>query len=549
MKLVINDNQLEKLVSLIKEDTSNPKKNVLFIGDSLSNGVGYTWNYELAEKYPNWSVKHITKAGESTSWMLNQLVAELSSKKYDLVFIYGGTNDMFSLVSIDQTLDNFKKMIDIVKRQGGKTIIFTGYDAGKVMSKDNLIPTNLCDINCMLKGRERMIELQKKLQRLEDATIIPTYKKNADPSWSKDGIHVGRSIHSLMADYIYDYLENTESLKSKKTTQKSMGKTFLDKMKNVVNNYLSKSFGSLFGQTTLKDKFVSSLEKTNENFLVNSNDLLIEANTLEYKKGDMNYSDATAKFQLALQLLGFSLENWGVDGIFGPETKKAVKDFQKENNLKVTGVIDSITRRKIIDIVKTDVTDEDFMNAQFTKTESLPATDIKLTGDRFENFAIDKHSEDFLLKVQNIAKKVDLDYKIILAIMFFESEMNPSAQNPSSNATGLIQFMPTTAKSLGTSVSELKNMSAIDQLDYVEKFFMDKKRSGLTSKVKSPEEAYLLVFYPLAVTKSNDFILGSEISDERAKKIYSQNKPFDTNKDGFISKGEVLQYIRKKWGI
>ena len=133
--------------------------------------------------------------------------------------------------------------------------------------------------------------------------------------------------------------------------------------------------------------------------------------------------------------------------------------------------------------------------------------------------------------------------------MFFESKMNPSAQNPSSNAIGLIQFMPTTAKSLGTSVSELKNMSAIDQLDYVEKFFMDKKRSGLTSKVKSPEEAYLLVFYPLAVTKSNDFILGSEISDERAKKIYSQNKPFDTNKDGFISKGEVLQYIRKKWGI
>jgi hypothetical protein len=109
--------------------------------------------------------------------------------------------------------------------------------------------------------------------------------------------------------------------------------------------------------------------------------------------------------------------------------------------------------------------------------------------------------------------------------------------------------MPFTAKGMGTSISELKNMSAIEQLDYVEKFFMDKKRSGLTSKVKSPEEAYLLVFYPIAVGKSNDFILGSEVSDERAKMIYSQNKPFDTNKDGFISKGEVLQYIKKKWGI
>jgi hypothetical protein len=189
------------------------------------------------------------------------------------------------------------------------------------------------------------------------------------------------------------------------------------------------------------------------------------------------------------------------------------------------------------------------MNVQFTKTESLPATDIKLTGDRFENFALDKNGEDFLLKVQNIGKKVDLDYKIILAIMYFESKMDPSAQNSSTNATGLIQFMPFTAKGMGTSISELKNMSAIEQLDYVEKFFMDKKRSGLTSKVKSPEEAYLLVFYPIAVGKSDDFILGSEVSDERAKMIYSQNKPFDTNKDGFISKGEVLQYIKKKWGI
>jgi peptidoglycan hydrolase-like protein with peptidoglycan-binding domain len=328
-----------------------------------------------------------------------------------------------------------------------------------------------------------------------------------------------------------------------------LGKNFIEKMKNTITNYLSKSFGSLFGSTKLKDKFVTSLEKTNESFVNVKNNILKEATTLEYKKGDMNYSDDVGKFQLALQLLGFSLEKWGADGIFGPETKKAVKDFQKEHNLNTTGKIDQVTKRKIIDMVKRDVTDEDFMNVQFTKTESLPATDIKLTGDRFENFALDKNGEDFLLKVQNIGKKVDLDYKIILAIMYFESKMDPSAQNSSTNATGLIQFMPFTAKGMGTSISELKNMSAIEQLDYVEKFFMDKKRSGLTSKVKSPEEAYLLVFYPIAVGKSNDFILGSEVSDERAKMIYSQNKPFDTNKDGFISKGEVLQYIKKKWGI
>jgi hypothetical protein len=114
-------------------------------------------------------------------------------------------------------------------------------------------------------------------------------------------------------------------------------------------------------------------------------------------------------------------------------------------------------------------------------------------------------------------------------------------------ATGLIQFMPFTAKSLDTSIESLRSMSALDQLDYVEKFY--RKNGNLISKIKSPEEAYFLVFYPAALLHNDDFVLGSEVSPQRARLIKNQNAPFDTNSDGGITKGEIKQFVRKKWGI
>jgi hypothetical protein len=114
-----------------------------------------------------------------------------------------------------------------------------------------------------------------------------------------------------------------------------------------------------------------------------------------------------------------------------------------------------------------------------------------------------------------------------------------------SRATGLIQFMPFTAKSLGTSVDSLKNMSAIQQLKYVEQFY--NKHRNLIPLISSPEEAYLLVFYPAAVGKPDNYVLG-DTSRKRAI-IAKQNKPFDKNNDKEITKGEILNYIRSKWGI
>jgi hypothetical protein len=59
-----------------------------------------------------------------------------------------------------------------------------------------------------------------------------------------------------------------------------------------------------------------------------------------------------------------------------------------------------------------------------------------------------------------------------MAAMAFETggSFSPAVPNKAgSGAVGLIQFMPSTAKGLGTSTEALKKMSAVQQLDFVKK--------------------------------------------------------------------------------
>jgi soluble lytic murein transglycosylase-like protein len=85
---------------------------------------------------------------------------------------------------------------------------------------------------------------------------------------------------------------------------------------------------------------------------------------------------------------------------------------------------------------------------------------------------IEKTSEEFRQKVIQIAANLLIDPNFLMAIMSFESgaSFSPSQLNAAgSHAIGLIQFMPSTAKKLGTSTQELGAMTPVRQLDFVEK--------------------------------------------------------------------------------
>lgn len=142
----------------------------------------------------------------------------------------------------------------------------------------------------------------------------------------------------------------------------------------------------------------------------------------------------------------------------------------------------------------------------------------------------------FQAEVIQMGDDLGFDPNWLMIVMFLESGLNPQAINNTTGASGLIQFMPNTAKNLGTSVEELRQMSAVDQLEYVRDYL-----SAYKGKFNTLADLYLTVFYPAAVGKSNDYVLGS--SSTNAAKIAAQNKIFDTNKDGIITKGEIVDYM------
>lgn len=158
---------------------------------------------------------------------------------------------------------------------------------------------------------------------------------------------------------------------------------------------------------------------------------------------------------------------------------------------------------------------------------------------------------DFITKVRSICAKLQINPDWLMMVMYMESKINAQAVNKqagdshdpkeraSSRATGLIQFMPATAKGLGTSTAALYNMTAIEQLEYVYKYF-----KPYTGKLKSFADLYMVTFFPAAIGKPNNYVL--QTSKLAASTIAKQNPVFDINKDKQITVGEFKTKIHDK---
>jgi hypothetical protein len=107
-------------------------------------------------------------------------------------------------------------------------------------------------------------------------------------------------------------------------------------------------------------------------------------------------------------------------------------------------------------------------------------------------------------------------------------------RRPGSSGTGLIQFMARTARGLGTTTGALAQMTATEQLAWVEKYF--RPHAG---KLRSPEDVYMAILCPRAVGRP----LGTVIyTDSNA---YRANIGLDANEDGAITKREASRPVRR----
>ncbi len=153
----------------------------------------------------------------------------------------------------------------------------------------------------------------------------------------------------------------------------------------------------------------------------------------------------------------------------------------------------------------------------------------------FENLIVE-NTAAFLKKVQKISDDLGIDPNWLMLCMWIESRLNHRARNSMSGATGLIQFMPVTALSLGTTTEELAAMSNVDQLDYVYDYL-----KSYQWKMTSFVDVYFAIFFPRAIGKDPGYIL--QTSSIAASKIAQQNAGYDLNKDGQVTVAEVQTKI------
>ncbi len=152
---------------------------------------------------------------------------------------------------------------------------------------------------------------------------------------------------------------------------------------------------------------------------------------------------------------------------------------------------------------------------------------------------LEKTSPAFRRKVVEIAGRLKLDPNWLTSVMAFESGFNPQAVNKYSGATGLIQWVGPTARQFGTSTDELLRMDALEQLDYVEKYF-----ASFGGRIRRLQDAYFAVFCPALLGKPLSTIVARKGDSSKglcgnSGRVYTQNSGFDSGGKGHITVADI----------
>jgi hypothetical protein len=163
----------------------------------------------------------------------------------------------------------------------------------------------------------------------------------------------------------------------------------------------------------------------------------------------------------------------------------------------------------------------------------------------------------FAQKLVEMCDRLGFDPNNLLSVMSVETAgtMDPAIENTvapfkkkdgsiDGYATGLIQFIPSTARALGTTTETLKHMSAVEQLQYVERFF---KLNGTAGNIRRnvPGDYYMAVFMPAFVGAPADKVLGRVGDGSAVSKgltydaVYQSNKGFDRGHHGYFTVQDV----------
>ncbi|MGL5727724.1 MAG: baseplate hub protein [Plesiomonas sp.] len=149
-------------------------------------------------------------------------------------------------------------------------------------------------------------------------------------------------------------------------------------------------------------------------------------------------------------------------------------------------------------------------------------------------------TQEFRAEVRAVAGRLGFDPNWLMAVMAFETGGSFSPSQPNlggGSATGLIQFTSATAIGLGTTTAKLARMSAVEQLQWVEKYFQPYK-----SRVRNLGDCYMSVLWPGSIGKPDSYVMWRK-NDPATAKYYNANAGLDISRDDTITRGEAVTRV------
>ncbi len=186
------------------KNNNESNKKILLVGDSITVDAGYTWSSYYKKSNSKSDVEILAIGGKQlTLWMKPELDKKLATTKYDKVYIYGGTNDIFSAKKAENVLTVLQSMVDAVTKTGAQAIVITGYDSETDMLIENMPLTRYVTTK---EGYVPYLQEYQKYQRImagtiTGATIVPKISVGV----IKDGFHPVGNQSKILYEHINKY--------------------------------------------------------------------------------------------------------------------------------------------------------------------------------------------------------------------------------------------------------------------------------------------------------------------------------------------------------
>jgi Transglycosylase SLT domain len=142
----------------------------------------------------------------------------------------------------------------------------------------------------------------------------------------------------------------------------------------------------------------------------------------------------------------------------------------------------------------------------------------------------------FWVELQAVAERLKTQPAWLLNVIASESLFNPAARNylPGQTASGLLQFIESTAQSMGTTTEAIRRMNPVEQLRLVERYL-----TPFRGRLNSLANLYMAVFRGFIVEGGDASVVAPLDRSNREQHIYLLNKWLDFNSDNKITKGEL----------